>query len=76
MGEYLDGLPYRSDLMAIDQDRWAAMSVGQSQEFMDRLKSKIALYQRFHDDDDRCVKLNDAAGDGERVYPVPIDALP
>lgn len=76
MGEYLDGLPYRSDLMAIDEDRWAAMSVGQTQEFIDRLKSKIALYQRFHDDVDRWVKLNDAAGDGDRVYPVPIDALP
>ena len=43
---------------------------------LDGIKSKIALYQRFHDDVDRWVKLNPAAGDGDRVYPVPIDALP
>lgn len=76
MGEYLDGLPYRSDLMALDQNRWAELGVGGTQAVIDRLKSKIVLYQRFHDDVDRWVKLNDAAGDGDRVYPVPIDALP
>lgn len=76
MGEYLDGLPYRSDLMALDQNRWAELGVGGTQAVIDRLKSKITLYQRFHDDVDRWVKLNDVAGDGDRVYPVPIDALP
>ncbi len=76
MGEYLDGLPYQSNVMSIDQDGWTRMSVGEQQAILDDVKSKIALYQRFHDDVDRWVKLNDAAEDGERVYPVPIDALP
>ena len=52
------------------------MGVGLSEAIVDGIKSKIALYQRFHDDVDRWVKLNPAAGDGDRVYPVPIDALP
>jgi hypothetical protein len=76
MGEYLDGLPYQSNLMAIDQDTWVRMTVGQQQVIIDDVKAKIVLYQRFHDDVDRWVKLNDAAGDGDRVYPVPIDSLP
>ena len=76
MGEYLDGLPYQSQLMSIDFDAWTNMGVGQSQAILDGIKSKIALYQRFHDDVDRWVKLNPAAGDDDRVYPVPIDALP
>jgi hypothetical protein len=76
MGEYLDGLPYQSQLMSIDFDAWTNMGVGQSQAIIDGIKSKIALYQRFHDDVDRWTKLNPAAGDGDRVYPVPIDALP
>ncbi|MCK6433123.1 MAG: VWA domain-containing protein [Aquabacterium sp.] len=76
MAEYLEGLPYQSQLMTIDLDTWTNMGVGQSQAILDAIKSKIALYQRFHDDVDRWVKLNPAAGDGERVYPVPIDALP
>ncbi len=76
MGEYLEGLPYQSNVMSLDQDTWTRMTVGQQQAVIDDVKSKIALYQRFHDDVDRWVKLNDAAADGDRVYPVPIDALP
>jgi hypothetical protein len=76
MGEYLDGLPYQSPLMSIDFNTWTNMGVGQSQAILDTIKSKVALYQRFHDDVDRWTKLNPAASDGERVYPVPIDALP
>jgi serine/threonine-protein kinase PpkA len=76
MGEYLEGLPYQSQIMSIDFNTWTNMGVGQSQAILDSIKSKIALYQRFHDDVDRWTKLNPAAGDGDRVYPVPIDALP
>lgn len=76
MGEYLDGLPYQSQLMTMGFDTWSNMGVGQSQAIIDNLKSKIALYQRFHDDVDRWVKLNPGAGDGDRVFPVPIDELP
>lgn len=76
MGEYLEGLPYQSQLMSIDFDAWTNMGVGQSQAILDAVKSKVALYQRFHDDVNRWVKLNPDAADGDRVYPVPIDALP
>ena len=76
MGDYLEGLPYQSQLMSIDLDAWTNMGVGQSQAILDTIKSKVALYQRFHDDVDRWVKLNPASNDGDRVYPVPIDSLP
>lgn len=76
MAEYLEGLPYQSQVMSMDFDAWKNMSVGQQQELVDRLKSLVALYQRFHDDVDRWVALHASASDGERVYPVPIDALP
>jgi hypothetical protein len=76
MGEYLEGLPYQSPLMAVDLDAWTRMGVGESQALIDAMKSKIAIYQRFHDDVDRWTVLHRDAGDGERVYPVPIDALP
>jgi hypothetical protein len=76
MGEYLDGLPYQSQLMTINFDSWTNMSVGQTQAIIDNLKSLVVLYQRFHDDVDRWVKLNPNAADGDRVFPVPIDSLP
>jgi hypothetical protein len=76
MAEYLDGLPYQSALMGMSFDTWKNMSVGQQQAMVDNLKSLAALYQRFNDDVDRWVKLNPSAGDGDRVFPVPLDALP
>jgi serine/threonine-protein kinase PpkA len=76
MGEYLEGLPYQSKIMGMSFETWTNLPVGKSQEIIDGLKSQVVLYQRFHDDVDRWVKLNPAAGDGDRVYPVPIDALP
>lgn len=76
MGEYLEGLPYQSALMSMDLNEWTNKGVIESQVILDSIKSKIALYQRFHDDVDRWVKLHPEASDGDRVYPVPIDALP
>lgn len=76
MAEYLEGLPYQSTLMGMGFDTWKNMSAGQQQAIVDNLKSLAALYQRFNDDVDRWVKLNPVAGDGERVFPVPLDALP
>lgn len=76
MAEYLEGLPYQSPLMSMDLQEWSNKGVAESQVILDNIKSKVALYQRFHDDVSNWVKLNPAAGDGDRVYPVPIDALP
>lgn len=76
MAEYLEGLPYQSQLMSMDLQEWSNKGVAESQVILDGIRSKITLYQRFHDDVSNWVKLNPAAGDGDRVYPVPIDALP
>jgi hypothetical protein len=76
MGEYLEGLPYQSQLMTLDFGSWTNMSVGQTQAIIDNLKSLVVLYQRFHDDVGRWVALNPGAPDGDRVFPVPIDSLP
>ncbi len=76
MAEYLEGLPYQSPLMSMSFDTWKNMSVGQQQSVVDNLRSLVALYQRFHDDSDRWVRLNNQAPEGDKVYPVPIDSLP
>ncbi|MEM1383231.1 MAG: vWA domain-containing protein [Pseudomonadota bacterium] len=76
VGEYLDGLPYQSRLMALTEDDWIAMGVSDQQEIIDQLYASIRLYQRFHDDTARWVSLNEGAVPDDYVYPVPIDALP
>jgi serine/threonine-protein kinase PpkA len=76
LGEYLDDLPYRSDVMALSRDVWTSWSTQEQQEFLDSLRRKLRLYSVFHDDVDRWVKLAPGADDGDAVYPVPIEALP
>ncbi len=76
MGEYLDGMPYRSKVLDIDQQTWSSWSISQQQSFLDEVNRKLRLYQIYHDDVDRWVALDGGADPGEAVYPVPLDALP
>lgn len=76
LGEYIDGLPYRSKVMSFDEDLWLSWSVGEQQAFIDEIEAKIALYQSFHDDTDRWVALDGGRVPGDAVYPVPLEALP
>ena len=74
-GEFLDDLPYRSKLLSIDQDLWSRWSVGEQQEFLDELDSKLALFRRFYEDTDNWQDLG--GGDpADAVFPVPLEALP
>lgn len=76
IGEYLEGLPYKSEVLNISQDLWQSWSIGEQQAFIDRLKSKIRLYEEFHNNVDSWVALDGGPLTGESVYPVPLDALP
>lgn len=76
IGEYLEGLPYKSEVLNISQDLWLSWSIGEQQAFIDRLKSKVRLYEEFHNQVDSWVALDGGSLSGESVYPVPIDALP
>ncbi|QQP89207.1 VWA domain-containing protein [Skermanella sp. TT6] len=76
LGEYLDGLPYTSRVMAIDQDAWLGMNPGEQQALIDDLQVKARLYRRFHDDVSNWVRLAEGASPEDAVYPVPLTALP
>jgi hypothetical protein len=76
MGEYLEGLPYKSKVMNVTQDMWLSWSIGEQQSFLDGLEAKIKLYQMFHDDVDRWIVMDGGKVKGDAVYPVPLDALP
>lgn len=76
MGEYLEGLPYQSRIMTLTEDDWTRMGVAEQQGIIDDVASKVRLYQRFHDDSDRWISLNEGDDPGDWVYPVPLDALP
>jgi serine/threonine-protein kinase PpkA len=49
--------------------------VGEQQDFIDELESKIKLYEKFHNDTGNWVRFGNA-GPGDAVYRVPKSALP
>jgi hypothetical protein len=76
LGEYLDGLPYHSDIMNISPDDWLAMGGIKQTEILSGVEAKLRLYQDFQEHPDLWVNLAGADHPGEAAYPVPIEALP
>ncbi|MEM6678144.1 MAG: vWA domain-containing protein [Pseudomonadota bacterium] len=76
LGEYLEGLPYQSKVLSIQANDWLNRGIGEQDAFLAEIEAKIRLYESFHDDSDAWVALESGDVPGERVYPVPLDALP
>ena len=64
LGEYLEDLPYQSDVMSIDQDTWTHWGPQRQLAFTNRLKSKIRLYERYNADWRRWVNLAQTSAAG------------
>ena len=76
LGEYLDGIPYKSQVTGIDEDTWKGMSVQEQEKFIRDLHSKLRHYRIFNEDQSRWIPLSEGADPRDNVYPVPLDALP
>jgi hypothetical protein len=76
LDEYLEGLPFKSRVMSMDEDTWLSMSPGDQQELIDHLAVDLELYQHMQDDLAHWVKLAPGAAAEDAVYPVPFNALP
>ena len=76
MGEFLEDLPYRSEIQDIGADDWVAKSRAEQREILDRLTAKIRAFDRFHDDPALWTALHPGAPPGETVFPLPLSSLP
>ncbi|TCO83694.1 serine/threonine-protein kinase PpkA [Plasticicumulans lactativorans] len=75
LGEFLEGLPYRSKVLGMTQELWLSWSVAEQEDFIDELESKIRLYETFHNDASNWVRFGNA-GDADALYRVPLSTLP
>lgn len=75
LGEFLDGLPYRSDIMLLREDDWYRMSIGEQTAFINRLKSRLARYEEYDRDRDNWESFGQPNA-GDWVYRVPLTMLP
>jgi len=76
MREYVESLPYRSEVMDIDLSDWQQWTAQQQFEFINSLDSKVAYYRALHDNLDLWVSLDGGPVDGDSVYPLLLEALP
>jgi hypothetical protein len=76
MREYIEGLPYQSEVMDLDLASWQTWTAVQQFQFINSLDSKVAYYRALHDNLDLWVSLDGGPVDGDSVYPLLLEALP
>jgi serine/threonine-protein kinase PpkA len=74
--DFLQGLPYKSQLMALTNDLWASWSTDQQDDFLKGVEAKINLYATIHDTPDKWIQLHQGDAPDEFVYPIALDSLP
>ncbi|MBN6067071.1 VWA domain-containing protein [Aggregatibacter actinomycetemcomitans] len=76
LGEYLDGIPYKSQVTGLDEQVWKGMSALEQEKFIRDLNSKLRHYRVFNEDQSRWISLSEGSDPRDYVYPVPLEALP
>ena len=74
--EFLIGLPYKSQLMAISNELWNSWSMDEQDDFLNSLRAKIEAYKDTHDNSEGWIALNEGDDPGEYVYPINLSLLP
>jgi len=73
--EYLDALPYRSQLLQMTEDRWT-QSAMLRRSIIDGMRQKHTQYRKWLFDPSVWTALHPEATDGELVFAMPFDVLP
>lgn len=76
LGEYLDGVPYKSQVASIDEETWKGMSIQEQEKFINNLRDKLQHYRVMNEDQSRWTSLSEGSDPRDFVYPVPLEALP
>ncbi|MDJ0858268.1 MAG: vWA domain-containing protein [Dinoroseobacter sp.] len=73
--EYLERLPYQSQLLQMTEERWG-QSAMLRRSVIDGMRQKLAQYRKWLFDPTVWTALYEGAPDGELVYAMPFDVLP
>lgn len=76
LGEYLQDLPYQSEVLNLDEETWKGWDGLAQEKFIRSLSSKLRHYQRYNADVDRWVALAPGSDSRDNVYPVPLEMMP
>ena len=73
--EFLEDLPYESQLMLTTEERWAQSAMNRRQ-ILDGMRQKLVQYRKWLLDPSVWTSLYDGSPDGEYVFAMPFDVLP
>jgi serine/threonine-protein kinase PpkA len=73
LAEWLEDLPYKSEILRITEDVWLEWGPSQQREFLNNIEAKIQEYRRIHNNTDLWVRL---AEKGDAITTIPVDSLP
>ncbi|WP_295435656.1 vWA domain-containing protein [uncultured Thiodictyon sp.] len=75
---YLEGLPYKSDVLDLKRSDWSSWGMQRQADFVDRLRKKATLYGLYYADTFGWVDIAQADNprNREAVYPIPLKDLP
>lgn len=73
--EFLDRLPYQSQVLGMSEQRWAESAMFR-RSVIDGMRQKLAQYRKWLFDSSVWTSLYDGAPDGEHVFAMPFDVLP
>ena len=76
LGEYLEDLPYQSEVLNLDEETWKSWDGLAQEKFIRNLNTKLRHYQRYNADVDRWVALANDSDARDNVYPVPLEMMP
>jgi hypothetical protein len=76
MGEYIQDLPYRSQILGLDEAEWLAMGPSAQREILDTVEAKLRLYAEYDASSQLWVSFGEGAAPGDSYFPVPLEALP
>jgi len=76
MAEYIEDLPYKSEVMSLSLEDWQNWQARQQIDFIHRLEDKIDYYRALHDHTDLWISLDGKAVSGSSIFPVMLDMLP
>jgi len=73
--EFLEDLPYRSQLLQIDRAYWESSPMNR-RVILDGMRQKLTQYRKWLLDPEVWTALHEGAPDGEHVFAMPFDVLP
>jgi len=73
---WINGLPYKSKLLDLDEDKFSSLSASEKTDLIDRLDGLVSAYKEINESTQLWISLDDKDDSLEHVYPLVLGLLP